>query len=215
MKKKERSLKIIIAFYAYLFVVWGFYRLLFQFPDPLEELIFKPIVWLVPLFFILKSQNIKLSEIGFKFGNFFHVIYFSLFLGFLFSLAALLVNYLKYGELIFLANLGEGGLIGSIGLSFVTATVEEIPFRGFIFGQTNKILGHEWKANIITSFGWAAIHLPIAIFDWKLSFVPVLIYLCIIFTFSIGASYVFARTKNIMAPILLHVFWQWPIILFR
>jgi membrane protease YdiL (CAAX protease family) len=37
----------------------------------------------------------------------------------------------------------------------------------------------------------------------------------VIFLFSIGTTFVFLRTKNIIAPILLHVLWQWPIILFR
>lgn len=215
MNKNINSLRTIVKYYAYLFVVWGFYRLLFQFPDPLEEIIFKPLVWLIPLYWILKKSKVGFSELGFKFGNFFHVVYFSIFLGFLFSIAGLLINYLKYGNLIFMANLGQGGLLASVALSFVTATVEEIPFRGYIFGQFSKLLKNEWKANIITSIGWVGIHLPIAIFDWQLGTVSLIIYLAIIFCFSIGASFVFARTKNIMAPILLHVFWQWPIILFR
>jgi len=214
-KNNIKLAKTVIGFYAYLFVVWGFYRLLFQFPGALEELLFKPVVWLLPLYFIIKKQKIQLSELGVNAKNLFQVIYFTLFLGFLFSLAALLVNYLKYGELNLGAYIGEDAFALSIFLSFVTAIVEEIPFRGFIFSQTNKILGSEFKANVLTSLGWVGIHLPIAFFDWRLDPISLAVYLALTFTFSFAATYLFARTKNIATPILLHVFWQWPIILFR
>jgi len=33
--------------------------------------------------------------------------------------------------------------------------------------------------------------------------------------FGIGSAFVFARTRNVFSSILLHVLWEWPIILFR
>jgi len=51
-----RSLKHAISLYAYLFVVWGFYRLLFfQLPETVEVLFLKPILWLLPTFFLIKK----------------------------------------------------------------------------------------------------------------------------------------------------------------
>lgn len=214
-KNKIKTIKTVIIFYAYLFVVWGFYRLLFQFPGVLEELILKPIVWLAPLVYIVRKEKIKLRDLGINGENLFSVIYFSIFIGFMFSLAALLVNYLKYGSLNFQANIGEDAFLLSVFVSFVTAFVEEIPFRGYIFTRTQKVLNSEGWANLYTSIGWMLIHLPIAIFDWKLDLISLMVYLLLTFMFSIAATYLFARTKNIATPILLHVFWQWPIILFR
>jgi len=40
-------------------------------------------------------------------------------------------------------------------------------------------------------------------------------YLFLVFVFGLGASFVFSRTGNLASSILLHVFWSWPIILFR
>ena len=63
--KRIRSAKYILGYYSYLLIVWGFYRILvFQFPVSLEILIIKPIIWLIPLFFILKREHISLKEIG-------------------------------------------------------------------------------------------------------------------------------------------------------
>lgn len=208
-------LKHAIGYYAYLLVVWGFYRLLFQAPVPLEELLVKPVVWLVPLFFLIRSEKATLASIGVVFNNFFKVAYFVLTLGFVFSLFALLVNYLKYGGLLFAANLGEVTFAGALFLSFVTAVVEEVSFRGYILTRLMKAIKSELYLNLITSVAWSFIYLPIAVLDWRLEPSSLLVYVVVVFLFSTGTTFVFLRTRNIAAPILLHVLWQWPIILFR
>lgn len=215
MKGNLLYFKHAISFYAYLLVVWGFYRLLFQAPAPLEELVVKPIIWLVPLYFLVKREKAKWTSIGIVFNNFFRTVYFVLTLGFVFSLFAVLVNYLKYGGLNFAANLTEVTFWGAIGLSFITATSEEITFRGYLLTRLMSVIKSEWMANLIISIGWAAIHLPIAVLDWKLEGMSLIIYTLVVSLFSVGTTFVFLRTKNIAAPILLHVLWQWPIILFR
>lgn len=204
-----------VGFFAYLFVVWGFYRLLFQAPEPLEELIVKPLVWIVPTYYLLKKEKENLKSIGFQFENFFGVVYFVLMLGFIFSAFAFVVNYLKYDGFNFAANIGQTGFVWALVLSFFTAISEEVAFRGFIFTRLNKVIKNQWSANLIASIGWTMIHLPIAVFDWKLPVMSLVVYILMVFTFSFGATFVFIRTKNIVAPILLHVLWQWPIILFR
>jgi len=210
-----KYIKYAIAYYAYLLVVWGFYRLLFQAPVPLEELLVKPIIWLVPLFFLIKSEKLTLSSIGVVFNNFFKVVYSVLSLGFVFSLFALLVNYLKYGELNFAANIGEVTFTGALLLSFITAITEEVTFRGYLLTRLMGSIKSERTVTLVISVGWALIHLPIAILDWRLEPGSLLIYTIVVFLFSVGTTFVFLRTKNIAAPILLHVLWQWPIILFR
>lgn len=210
-----KFIKHAIAYYAYLLVVWGFYRLLFQAPAPLEELLVKPIIWLIPLVFLIKREKLSLSSIGIVFNNFFKVVYFVLTLGFVFSLFAILVNYLKYGGPNFGANIGEVTFVGAMLLSFITAVVEEVTFRGYLLTRLMSAVKGEWIANLVISVGWALIHLPIAILDWRLEPVSLLIYTAIVFLFSLGTTFVFLKTRNIAAPILLHVLWQWPIILFR
>ena len=208
-------LKHAIAFYAYLLVVWGFYRLLFQAPAPLEELVVKPIVWLVPLYFLVRHERASFASIGIVFNNFFRVVYFVLSLGFVFSTFAVLVNYLKYSGLNFAANLGEVTFFGALGLSFITAISEEITFRGYLLTRLLPAAKSELVANLVISFGWSLIHLPIAVLDWKLDPFSLAVYSFVVFLFSLGTTFVFLRTRNIAAPILLHVLWQWPIILFR
>lgn len=214
-KANLKYLKHAIVYYAYLLVVWGFYRLLFQAPSPLEELVVKPVIWLLPLYFIVKKEKLGWASLGFNSKNIFGVVYSVLALGVVFTLFAVLVNYLKYRGLNFGANVGETAFLGAIGLSFITAFSEEVTFKGYLLTHLMKVVKAPLTANIVISIGWALIHLPIAILDWKMAPPAVLIYSLIVFTFSLGSTFVYLKTRNIMAPILLHVLWQWPIILFR
>ena len=215
MVKKETSLKNLTIYAAYLLVIWGFYRLLFKLPDNIEEVFVKPILWLLPIVFLLKSEKDKLSSLGISFKNIFPAIYFSLGIGSLFVFEALLANYIKYKGLNFSVDLKDQVILSSLALSFVTAFTEEITFRGYIFNRLWKILGKEIPATLITTILWTLIHIPITFFVWKYSVTDSLIYLFLTTIFGLGSSFIYARTQNIISSILLHVLWEWPIILFR
>lgn len=215
INKKERVIKNITVFTAYLFVVWGFYRLAFKLPEEVEEMLIKPLVWLVPVFLLLKKEKRGLFSIGITSKNLFPAIYLALTLGVLFAIEGAIINFVKYGGVEFSANIGSKAIFLALIISLATAISEEIAFRGYIFSRIWQVVGGEWKANLITSFIWALIHLPVTIFWWKLSLAGILGYLLLTLMFGIGSAFVYARTKNVTSSILLHVLWEWPIVLFR
>lgn len=212
---KETALKNATTLAAYLLIIWGFYRFLFKFPEEVEELVIKPVFWLLPVFYLVRKERASLESIGITLKNLFPAVYFALGLGAFFVIEAIIINFVKYGGLNFNANIGEKVLLISFGLSFATAISEEISFRGYLFSRVWHALGSEWLANIITSLVWALIHVPITVFVWKLSLSAALTYLFLTTLFGIGSAFVFARTRNVFSSIFLHVLWEWPIVLFR
>lgn len=213
---KTSIVKNVTIYTAYLVIVWGFYRFLFQFPDQIEESIIKPIVWLLPIFyFVFQKERLNLASLGFTFKNLLPAIYLSVGLGAMFIIEGLLTNLLKYGSFNFAANVGNIPFVTSLGLSFATAFSEEIAFRGYIFNRLWFVMRSEWLANAVTTVLWTAIHVPIAFFVWKLDLSAGLTYLAVTAVFGFGSAFVFARTKNVWGSILLHILWEWPIILFR
>ncbi len=215
MPKKELALKNATILSAYLLIVWGLYRFLFKLPDDVEELVVKPILWLLPVFYFLAKEKSRISSLGITIKNLFPAVYFSLGLGAFFVIEAIFINFVKYKGFDFSANLGNTPFLTSLGLSFVTAVVEEITFRGFIFNRVWHALGGEWTANILTSLTWGLVHVPVTFFVWKLDASSAVTYLLLTSIFGIGSAFVFARTRNVLSSILLHVLWAWPIILFR
>ena len=128
---------------------------------------------------------------------------------------ALIVNFLKYGGFNFGANVGSAPFTATLGLSFATAISEETAFRGYLFSRVAIALKNDWLANILTGIAWTAIHVPIAFLVWNLSLPAGIVYLFITAVFGLGSAFLFARTGNLASSILLHVLWEWPIILFR
>jgi membrane protease YdiL (CAAX protease family) len=215
MSKKETAIKHATVLAVYLLIVWGFYRLFFELPEEIEELIVKPIVWLLPVIYLVRKEGGNLSSVGITTKKLFPAIYFTLALGAVFAVEAIIINFVKHGGFEFTANIGEKALITSLGITFVTAFSEEVSFRGYLFNRVWGALDNEWLANIATSIVWALVHIPIVVFVWKLSLISSLIYLFLTALFGVGSAFIFARTRNVFSSILLHILWQWPIILFR
>jgi len=203
------------VFSAYLLIVWGLYRYLIVLPEELEELVIKPIFWLIPVFLLVRNEGLELSSLGITTNNLFKSIYLSIFLGAIFVIEGLLVNFFKYGGINFAANIGDKVILYSLLLTTATAISEEIAFRGYIFTHFWEGFGSEWLANFLSSGIWTVIHIPITIFYWRMDLTSSLAYLLVTAIFGIGSAYIFARTKNVFSSILLHVLWEWPIILFR
>ncbi len=212
---RTSAIKNVTVYGAYLILIWGFYRFLFQFPEGVEELVIKPILWLLPLIYIIRKEGNGFSSLGFTFKNFFPAIYFSIGLGIIFVIEALLANYTKYSGFNFGANVGTSPLFVALGFSFATAFSEETAFRGYIFSRLSFAFKNEFMANIVQTILWVAIHVPIAFFIWKLGLSAGILYLILTAVVGFGSAFVFARTGNIIGPIFLHVLWEWPIILFR
>lgn len=215
MPKKELLIKHSTLLIAYLLVVWGFYRFLFKLPEQAEELLIKPLLWLVPVFLLLRREKQGISSVGITTKNLFPSVYLSLALGVVFAIEGALVNFYKYKGVDFSANIGPNPIMISLGLSLATAISEEITFRGYLFNRVWQITGNELLSNISTSLVWGLIHLPITIFWWKLNFSATIGYLILTTIFGIGSAFLFARTKNVASSILLHILWSWPITLFR
>lgn len=184
-------------------------------PEAIEEIVVKPLIWLIPVYYFVRKEKLGLKSLGITSKNLFKAIYFALGLGAVFALEAVLINFVKYDGFEFAANIGEKPLLAALGLSFVTAISEEITFRGYLFNRIWSALGNELTANLVTSFAWGLIHVPVAFFVWKLSFSAGLTFLFLTTLFGAGSSFIFARTRNVASSILLHVLWSWPIVLFR
>jgi len=214
MREKVRR---VFGLFAFIFIVWGCYRLIFRLPENFEELVLKPIFWLGPTFWlVIKKEKRELSSLGLTAKNFFKSAYLGIFLGVIFALFSLLSNYLKY----------KGWEFNEIGpspfsfllpffVSFVTAFCEEVVFRGYIFNRLGEILKNEWTANWLAGVLFVLIHLPISVFVFHYSLFQLLIYSLLIFLFSLGSAIIFSQTGNIFSSIFAHVFWSWPIILFK
>jgi len=209
------SLTTPLLYFIYLFVVWGLYRINFEYSDVLEELFIKPVIWLLPFLYIFHRENIKWSDLGITTKNLFPSVYLSLAIGVGFAFLGIIANLAKYGGVNFNANLGNDLFGISIIISLGTSVTEEFVFRGYILGAFVR----KFKSTFIPIIGstilWTIIHLPVSYFVWKMNPIQVVIFLFLTFLYGLGAAMLYIRTRNLASSILLHFLWEWPIILFR
>ena len=209
-------MKRVLAVFLFVFLVWSFYRATFLLPEWFEELILKPIVFLLPVLWVVQKEKEKLSSIGFSTKNLYRNIYFGLGLGVVFAVLGVLTNYWKYGGIAF-ATFGLTGasLLWLMFLSLATAFSEEILFRGYIFTRLLKIGKNGWMATIVSALLFALIHLPISIFVWDYSLSMVFVQGFLAFLLGFGNAFLMAKTGTIVAPVINHTLWGLTVFLFR
>jgi membrane protease YdiL (CAAX protease family) len=209
MKEKTH---LISRLFLIVFVFWGLYRLIFKLPENLEEIVLKPLIWVLPtLFIVLKIEKRKLSSLGLTFNNFWFSISRGLFFSALFFLIGISFNFLKKGTFTFEITYA----IPSLLIAFVTAFSEGLVFRGYIQNRFDEILKNSWAANIIATIGYCLIHLPITIFVFHYSLTQIFLYLVLTALSSFGSGVLFSWTGSLWASIMIHVFWSWPLVFFN
>lgn len=213
MRAKVRR---VFGLFAFIFLVWGCYRLIFRLPENLEEFFLKPIIWLGPTFYLVfKIEKRSWSSLGFTGKNFGRAVFWGMNLGLVFSLSNLLANYLKFQDLKVIDGKGGSTFFLPLAISLVTAISEEVVFRGYLLTRLEEVLKDETLATGLNASLFVLIHLPISIFTLHYSPVQLFIYSFLVGLFSLGSSFVFKQTGNIFASILAHSFWSWPMILFN
>ncbi len=210
-----KAIKYPFLYSVYLIMVWTVYRFSgITIPEVLDEFVVKPIVWIGPIIFIIRSEKDWLKSLGVTRQNLLPGLYLAAILGVTFAIEAYVVNYLKYGNS-FAFNLTKTPIFYALFVSLGTAVSEELAFRGFIFNRYSKYFKNEILAILLTSLLWVVIHIPASFALLGYSFYDAFSFWFLAFLYSVGACFIFARTKNIFSAIVLYVLWESVIILFR
>ncbi len=196
----------ITAYFFYLLIVWGLYRAFFNFHYLWDELFFKPLFWLIPVFWLV----FKLERRGFaSLGLVFKKPLAKVFLG----LGISSFVFIQY--LLALASKGRTFVFNPSGikpfiwpLAFLscvaTGIVEELAFRGFLMTRLNEVIKRKLWSSVIVGFLFFIIHLPILIFIQGFGLAGIAEFLVLSVSLGTLDGYVFWKTKGVLAPIVAH-----------
>lgn len=223
--KKPASLSTIellrrtLMVYVVIFILWGLYRLLFRFPIGIEELLFKPLVFLPPVLSVLVGEGMNvhqaLSVFGLRRRGLALSIYYGLTLGVVFFLAVRLGGFVSVrAPFRFGVPVAASGVLSISLISLATAIWEQIVFSGFMLSRFQQVTHDEWGSATFTAVLFTLLHLPILLLESSVSFVSVAIELLLFFLVGFGNSVLMLRTRNIVAPVLSHTFWAMAVGLF-
>lgn len=205
-------MKNVLKIWLSVVIPWTIYRLVFRFPEYVDELLVKPLIFILLPLGITKAKTIP----GFdKRKNVFEDIIIGAAIGFVFAFVALLSNKLKYGSFLFnpiLPVYGKG-LILYLGLSLATGITEEILGRGFFFNTLKK----HWSllsSATVSSLLSLSMHFPILFTQLHLSGATLSVFLCSVFLLSMVNCYLYENRGSLVLPILIHMFWNMTVALY-
>ena len=203
--------------WGWIVLAWAFYRYFFHFPEWLDEFIFKPLVFVAPvLWYVRTREKRQLTSLGFMSKNLFTSIYIGVGFGFVFALEGLAANAIKYGRLQIVpidafAQYGMGTLLL---LSAATAFSEELLSRGFVFTRLLEGKKSLLAAALISTLMFVVLHIPILAFSLKLQGVALLLFFVTDFVLGFANALLLYNTGSLVAPILVHIFWNMTVALY-
>lgn len=173
-------------------MIWGSFRYFIHLPDVIEELWFKPMLWLVPIFWWnLALRNKKIEMFGNKWVE-----------TCLWGLGMALIYWLVVRRL----NFGIPAVtLDVVGIAIATAITEEMTFSGFIMGYLERYAKGEFMNAIITGAMAAVVRLPILIFVYHLA--PVAIFGVVLLAWAsvMMNSWIRQKTGNVLGSIVARV----------
>lgn len=203
--------------WGWIVLVWALYRYFFKLPEWADEFIFKPMVFALPVIWYVRTREKRgLSSVGLTGKNLFTSIYIGLGFGFVFAIEGLFANAIKYGkiEIMPIAAFQEYGLGMLLLLSAATAFSEELLSRGFVFTRLIEGKKSLVYAAIMSTLMFVVLHVPILAFSSKLTGVVLLMFFVTDFVLGFANALLLYNTGSLVAPMLIHIFWNMTVALY-
>lgn len=217
MSETLKRIHAVVKAYAIIFVFWGLYRVVFRFPEEIEETFLKPLIFIGAVMFTERPQNLLkyfadvwgstgwMKALGSGFG-----------VGALYVLFYACSNFLAFGKLRFGNDLTSDMWFSLLVVGTLTAIWEEWVFSGYILRQLTAVFkDNVWGARITTALLFSLVHLPILVFWYRYTPSVTIFQLVLLFILGAGNAVLMGFSKNLLAPVISHVLWGVAIFLFQ
>ncbi|MBI3559709.1 CPBP family intramembrane metalloprotease [Candidatus Gottesmanbacteria bacterium] len=211
------SLEPVFQLWGWILLTWSLYRYFFKLPEAVDEFVVKPLVFVLPvLWYVVKKEKRDLTTLGLTTKNLFTSLYVGLGFGFVFALEGIAANAIKYGKIQIspIPALEQYGLVTLLILSFATAFSEELLNRGFLFTRILEKSKSLPYAAILSTVLFVLLHVPILVTTLKLQGMTLVLFFITDFILGLANSLLYYNTRSLLAPILVHVFWNMTVALY-
>jgi membrane protease YdiL (CAAX protease family) len=221
VKKQAESrinqLEPIFQIWAWVLLVWSLYRYFIKLSEPVDEFIFKPLIYLSPvIWFVLKNEKRKIESLGLTTKNIFRSLYIGIGFGAAFAAEGILANILKNGTLVInpIQSVQQYGMGMLLFISIATAISEEVLNRGFLFNRLREKTQNLPYAVIISTVLFILLHVPILVSMLNLQGPVLIVYFVSNIILSVVNCMLYENTGSLAAPILVHLFWNMTVALY-
>jgi membrane protease YdiL (CAAX protease family) len=216
-KAGTTTLTSVYRLWAWILLAWSLYRYFFALPEWFDEFLFKPLVFVGPVLWYLRTiEKRSIATLGITSKNLFTSIYIGLGFGFIFALEGLAANAIKYGKLTIvpIAAFDQYGIFMLLLLSLATAISEEVLSRGFLFTRIYEKTKNLPYASILSTLMFVSLHVPILVTSLRLQGFTLVLFFITNLVLGFANSLLMYNTKSVVAPILVHLFWNMTVALY-
>jgi len=213
----KKTAEWIFQFWAWQLLFWALYRYFFKFAEPIDEFIFKPLVFVFPvIWYVIKREHRGLSSVGFTTHNFWKNMLIGLGISAIFVGEGIVANVYKHGHLVIqpLTSIASYGVPFIFFLSLATAFTEELLSRGFLFSRLFEQTKKMWYAIAVSTFMFMAFHIPILATSLKFQGPTLILFFWTTLSLGVINSIFYIQTESLVIPILVHLFWNITVALF-
>ncbi len=199
-----------LVLYIFIFIVWTSYRYLFSFPEWIDEILIKPILWLAPTYLVVANlEKSRISDyIEFR-GAWTKQAAVGIGIGVFMGLQRLIG--LKVGNPHIGFNpfhFSVASIVLQIFLTMFTATTEEFVFRGYFYRRIKNLFGSAAWGMGVSACLFAALHVPVIMFVLHYSPAQLISYLVVLIAFGLVESFTYEETKSLTPCIISHALWN-------
>jgi hypothetical protein len=216
-KSHVTRLEAVFQIWGWILLAWSLYRYFLALPEWADELIFKPLVFVLPVvIYVFKKEKLGWESLGITKKNLFTSIYIGIGFGFMFAFEGIIANRIKNGRMLInpIEAYRQYGMLIMFGISLATAIWEEMLSRGFLFNRIYGITRNLMYSVFISAVLFTLLHVPILVTSLKLQGPLLGLFFLTNFLLGIINSILFARTKSVVAPVMVHLFWNMTVALF-
>lgn len=216
MSESSSKMQKVLNVYGVILIIWSIYRWKFSLPEWFDEFIAKPLVFLLPVYWYIRHSEHKdfIEDIWLRSKTLRNDCLIGISMGALFFSSAFMANIIKYGVPVPLDNLSIMTVIFVILMTLATATTEEILSRGFILKRLYEESRNVYVSSFNASLLFFVLHIPILLTIPELRGTMLLLFLATDFILSLVVSFMFLDRKSLVAPILIHAFYNLAILLY-
>jgi membrane protease YdiL (CAAX protease family) len=216
MKKEIPHSQKVLNLWGIILIIWAFYRLKLKMPEWFDELLAKPVIFVLPVYyFIKKVENKKFfSSLNWSFKSLKKDLLLSLLLSFVFLLTIFSANWVKTGKIISISkNITSSYFFYVFIISLVGAACEQVLSTGFVFERLYLESKNFYQTAFLSALLFFFLHVPLR-FTLPNLVGSQLIFLMLTDIFlSLLNSYFYHTEKSLNIPIFIHAFYNIIILL--
>lgn len=218
LMKKSLTTQKALNLWAVILIIWSFYRAKLNLPEWFDELVAKPIVFVLPvIYYIIRIEKSNVFQaLWWKKIPPARDIFIGLGIGILFPLTIALSVIVSKHKLVFFPGktVSFDSIVIALLIVLATSVTEEILSRGFVLKRLYNESKNFFTSSLFASFLFFFLHVPILFTNSHLTGNAIIFIMATDLLLSLVSSFVFLERKSLITAILIHAFYNLSFYLF-